>query len=508
MKKKFKKFTDRYGDKGIMFLLLYPIVLPILMLKDTSISIYNIIIDLSKYHWKYLSGNDQRNAYNNFFYYIQDYNIQRFGRYGHSSLLAGGSFSLKNWFHATPLSLRMQASFGTTFIMFLAMCIWVTLWICLYYENQNLWMLGVVFFSTLFFATFIEIQNYNILGWMLYPLFLTLLVSQNYFILCIVLFFISFLSFTGFFLGAILTFIASIYFHNIFLFISIIPGAIKWLIPVFVSFGKSGLSKMSGVIGAHDKVKYSMKKYKKLNIYKAYLLLLQIQFLIISLLLNGVNIGIVLLSATILFFTINELLVRFADQQSFYLLYLSVSLFYILNIVLNIYIIFSYIVSIYPVYGLMINVAPSYGKFISPGIRRPYSVAEETNGLNTFFSCVPFGSKILAANKNPNKEYCNIFKNFRTRSELLQYVAIKRGIVVFPDWYMVFENNKQHSDESFWVDDEKDILDYLESNNIKYVITRFDLKDIKFNKIAQFIFDQNNIDECEEDSCVRLYKIR
>ncbi|WP_103636078.1 hypothetical protein [Campylobacter concisus] len=472
MKKKFKKFMDRYGNKGLMFLLLYPVILPVLMLKDTSLSIYNIIINLSKYRWKYLSGNDQRNAYNNFFYYIQDYNIQRFGRYGQSNLLAGGSFSLKNWFHATPLSLRMQASFGTTFIMFLAMCVWITLWICLYYENQNLWMLGIVFFSTLFFATFIEIQNYNILGWMLYPLFLTLLVSQNYFILCIVLFFISFLSFTGFFLGAILTFIASIYFHNVFLFISIIPGAIKWLIPVFVSFGKGGLSKMSGILGAHDKVKYSMKKYKKPNIYKVYLLLLQIQFLIISLLINGVNIGVVLLFVTILFFTINELLVRFADQQSFYLLYLSVSLFYILNIDLNTYIVFSYIVSIYPVYGLMINVAPSYGKFISPGIRHPYSVAEEVDGLNTFFSCVPFGSKILAAHKNPNKEYCNIFKNFRTRSELLQYVAIKRGIVIFPDWYMVFENNKQHSDEFFWVDDEKDILDYLESNNIRYVITR------------------------------------
>ena len=508
MKKKFKKFTDRYGNKGLMFLLLYPVILPILMLKDTSISIYNIIIDLSKYRWKYLSGNDQRNAYNNFFYYIQDYNIQRFGRYGHSSLLAGGSFSLKNWFHATPLSLRMQASFGTTFIMFLAMCVWVTLWICLYYENQNLWMLGIVFFSTLFFATFIEIQNYNILGWMLYPLFLTLLASQSYFILCIVLFFISFLSFTGFFLGAILTFIASIYFHNVLLFISIIPGSIKWLIPVFVSFGKGGLSKMSGVIGVHDKVKYSKKKYKKPNIYKVYLLLLQIQFLIISLLLNEVNIGVVLLSVTILFFAINELLVRFADQQSFYLLYLSVSLFYILNIDLNIYIIFSYIVSIYPVYGLMINVAPSYGKFISPGIRRPYSVAEEVDGLNTLFSYVPFGSKVLVAHKNPKGEYRNIFQNFRTRSEVLQYVAIKRDIVVLPDWYMIFENNKYNSDESFWIDGEAEIVDYLKNNYIEYVITRFDLCSSNFAKISQFSFCQNSIDGSEEDFCIRLYKMR
>lgn len=508
MKKKFKKFTDRYGNKGLTILLLYPIVLPILMLKDTSISIYNIIIDLSKYRWKYLSGNDQRNAYNNFFYYIQDYNIQRFGRYGHSSLLAGGSLSLKNWFHVTPLSLRMQASFGTTFIMFLAMCVWVTLWICLYYENQNLWMLGVVFFSTLFFATFIEIQNYNILGWMLYPLFLTLLVSQSYFVLCIVLFFVSFLSFTGFFLGAILTFIASIYFHNVFLFISIIPGSIKWLIPVFVSFGKGGLSKMSGAIGAHDKVKYSMKKYKKLNIYKAYLLLLQIQFLIISLLLNGVNIGIVLLSATILFFTINELFVRFADQQSFYLLYLSVSLFYILNIDLNIYITFSYIVSIYPVYGLMINVAPSYGKFISPGIRRPYSVAEETNGLNTFFSCVPSNTKVLMAYKNPKEEYDGIFCGFKVRRELLQYVAIKRGIVVFPDWYTIFENNKYNSDESFWVDDEDKILDYLKKHGLVYVISCFDLNPLNFNMMSSFSFNDNIADCCKEESKVKLYRVK
>ena len=55
MKNKFNKLISKYGYKELFYIFLYPIFLPLLMLKDTTLSVYNIIKALLKYDWKYLS---------------------------------------------------------------------------------------------------------------------------------------------------------------------------------------------------------------------------------------------------------------------------------------------------------------------------------------------------------------------------------------------------------------------------------------------------------------------
>lgn len=509
MREKFDKLINRYGYKELFFIAFYPIFLPLFMVKDTSLSIYNIIKALLKYDWKYLSGNDQKNAYNNFFYYIQDYNIQKFGRYGKSNLLAGGDFSLTNWFHTTPFSLRMQASFGTTFIMFFAMCFWLLSWVVLYQDNPNLWIVGVVFFSTLFFATFIEIQNYNILGWMLYPILLTYLESGNYLVLSIVLFFIALSSFTAFFIAGILVVISSIYLSDFYLLFALVPGGIKWLIPILVSIKDGALSQMLGALGAHEKVKYSRKSVKRLTIAKAYILGLQVQFLIFSFIFSDLNLALVLLSIVVFLFIVNELFIRFADQQSFYLAYLSVSLFYILNLNFDTLLLLSFIVSIYPMYFFIMNVTPLGKRFISPSVRKPYNTKNDIDGLVGLFEQIPKNEKILIAYKNPQGQYNNIFNGYRIFNEPIQYAATLKDICLFPDWHMVFENNKENDNESFWINSEEEIINYMKTNGLLYVIVSDIFGDIRLlEKCASMQFELSTNIFVDKKHDIKLYELK
>lgn len=82
-----------------------PFLLPLLCVKRYRLGIYNVI-KLGEYKWRYLMGMIRKMLIIILFYYIQSYNIQKFGRYETSNILAGGNFSLKNWFHITPFSLK------------------------------------------------------------------------------------------------------------------------------------------------------------------------------------------------------------------------------------------------------------------------------------------------------------------------------------------------------------------------------------------------------------------
>jgi len=472
MKNKVRRFINKFGYTGILSLVLYPVFLPFLMIKDSSASIFSILVSLVKYDWKYLSGNDIANAYNNLFYYIQDFNIQKFGRYGRSNLLAGGDFNLKNWFHTTPFSLHLQSHFGTTFIMCFAMIFWSISWLILYYDNINLpLILGIVVFSTLFFAVFIEIQNYNIIGWMLYPFLLFFIFEADYLLMSFVLLIISISSFTAFFIATIIILLLAITCLDYYLVLALFPGAIKLLIPIVVSIKEGALSKVLGVIGGRPKVKYSRLEQKKISLNKIYTLGLLIQFLLFYVGYFGLSNVALLLLIVVCLFIINEFLFRFGDEQSFYLAYLSVSVFSLLQVKeIDIVIYVSFSLSIYQVYGLILNVSPKGKSFISPGIRKPFNTKTTIEGLMKVFEQVPAKSKLLIAYKNPQKKYSNLFNGYRVFNEPIQYAATLKEISLFPDWYMVYENNKESDDESYWVENEEQAKEYMVKNKIVYIL--------------------------------------
>ena len=510
MRNKFNKLISIYGYKELFFIVFYPIFLPFYMLKETTLTIFNILNSLLNYNWKYLTANSRLNAYNMLFYYIQDYNIQRFGRYGKSNLLGNGYFSLKNWFHTTPFSLRLQASFGTTFIMFFAMCFWFFSWIVLYQDSSNLWILTIVLFSTLFFATFLDIQNYNILGWMLYPILLFYIDSNSYIILSLVLFLIALSSFTAFFISGFLIFISSIYLENYYLFLTLLFGGIKWIIPILISLKEGALFKISGIIGSHNKVKYSMKDFKKIDIQKIYTLGLLSQFVFISYFFkSSLSLGLILLIFIVMLFIINEIFLRFADQQSFYFTYLTISIYYLFSIDISMQIIISYIFSIFPIYGFIMNASPRGKRFISPGERNPYNIKRDFLKVDSLFKKVLNEDRVFIAFRNPKGNYSNIFEGYSQFNELLKYSATINNILLFPDMYFVYENNKEDSDESFWIDNEEEAILYLKLHNIKYMITLNDIEisSNSFNKLDEINFDIDDKYYKYKNVSIKLFEI-
>ncbi|QNM92446.1 hypothetical protein [Aliarcobacter cryaerophilus] len=162
-----------------------------------------------------------------------------------------------------------------------------------------------------------------------------------------------------------------------------------------------------------------------------------------------------------------------------------------LNIDFNLILFFSFIISIYPIYGSLINVIPRGKNYIAPGINSPYNTRIDIEKLYRFFLEIPERSKILIAYKNPQNDYNKIFSGYRYYNEPIQYVASLRDICLFPDWYIISENNKEEDDESFWIDSEEELYSYMVKEHIEYVIIPdfYDFELEKFVKIDTFIFN-------------------
>lgn len=462
------KFIAKYGKKELLLTLIYPLVLPFLMMRDTGVSLFLIIRGLSQYNWKYLTANDSKNGFNNLFYYLQDLAVQESGRYGVTQYFNGGNFPLSKFFHLTPVSLRFQSSFGTVFMMFFAMCVWLASWIMIYDISWYLLLvLALVLFSTLFYACFIEIQNYNILGWMFYPVMLYYLADGNIVNVAFILFAISLMSFTAT-VVAIPFFVVYAY-CTPWLLLALIPALIKSIIPII----RSGQIFITlSMINGKGKVKYSRKNRVKTNLKthlkKFYLYLMLSQFVVVFFLINGFNESFVILAGTVLLFIINQSLFRIADEQSFYILYLSVATFVLLHSQINVLSLISFGFSIYLIYTLIINVRPN--TFLTPGIRQPFNALPDIEKLQTFFAPIPKGEKVIMAYKNPQGQYGQLFNGYRMYNEPIQYAASLNGLSYMPDWYTVFANNKEDSPEDFWVDTADKAYNFMMKKNIYYLI--------------------------------------
>lgn len=500
MIKKVERFIQRHGLKTLLSLPIYPIKLFFYMLYHTTFSFYAILTNLIKYNWMHLSANDQINAYNNLFYYIQDSAVQQAGRYGITNLLNGGTYSLSKLFHLTPVSLRFQASFGTVFMMFFAMLFWLISWVFLYdLSYYTFIILALAFFSTLFFACFIEIQNYNILGWMLYPILFYFLLHGSILNASILLLLISLLSFTALIVS--IPFVIVFSFLEPIALLAILPGLVKILIPIIRS---KHLNHVLSVVHGEGNVKYSREKFKKLTLVKAYLLIMFSQFTLCYYIFFHHDIFFYMLLLSNLIVLANMTLIRFADEQSLYFIHLTVTTFVMFNISPQPYMAVSYLFSIYIIYTYMPNVRAA--QFEAPGIRAPYNIKEDLQGLKKFFSPIPSGEKVIMAYKNPNGLYNEIFSGYRIFNEPIQYAANLHGLSYMPDWYTIMTNNGENDPEDFWVDTPEKAFSFMQKNHFSFIIVpefihSFDI-DHRFNLMSEYTFTLT-----ESTYTIKLYKL-
>lgn len=484
MREKLKKFINKYGWKNLCILLIYPVLLPFFTCLALTKTIKNILTELRKGNWRYLNGNNFHMAMLNYCYYIEDFNIQKFGRYGKSDLLAGGNYDLKNWFHITPLSLRLMSSLGTAMMLFIAMFVWIFSFVLLI-DSWNLFTAGIIFFSvasTLFYIIFVDIQNYNIVGWMFLPLAINSLLSQNYLTFSILTIAMSFASFTSIYVISWFVLVSSLYTMSLMPLIALIPAIIKISIPVITSMQCKSLQKMSALIGLYKATKYKRNNIR-LSFANYYISILWLLFPSVYFIFYGFNEMFLFTVIPVILYVMNQRISRFADSQTFYIVFLSIAALALLKSEANIYLLGAFILSINPIYGL-IGIKPHGRYFFNPAVRKPINSKNIEKCIEKFLDKLKPKSKVLLSFKNPNNNYNNIFDGYRNFIEPLEFVANKHDIIIFPDWWYVFENNRSDSPEDFWANEPESVKNALFTYNANYVIVYNNIEefDNKWNK--------------------------
>lgn len=511
MIKKLTKMVEEHGMSQLWILIFYPI----LMIPMTSFillgSIANIIKSLVFQKWKYLTGNNKSSSLNNYFYFGQSLNINKFGRFGDSSLLNGPEkFSLKNWFHCTKLSLNIFSNAGVTFSLFISMIVWSSSWVLMTetITHTQLMLLAIAFTSTYYFASFIDAQNYNILGWALLPIALHGLLTGNFFLFGSIIVLMSFLSFTSIFVMGFATVVFCIYWQSAAPLLFAFPAIIKSIIPIILSIKMNAAQKVGGAIGAHKNVKYARAdSVASFTTSFFYLLVLNLTFMINYYLSFGIDNYFILMVIGCSLYIVNNIIARFADYQTFWILMLTIFLLSVWEKDLELidFIIFG--LAINPIY-IFLDFSGTW-KLIAPQTRKPYSSEKLNKKLNTFFIRVEPNSTVLGAYKNPHNNYFNLFDGLRVIVQPIEYSAMENSLSLFPSFHYIVEHNDvKKNDDTIWCETLDDTLKACAHFNIEYVLfPEHGERQLSKEYFDHFeVFDVLDLDEYHDGLTLKLLK--
>ena len=454
---KLKRIEDKFGKLGILAMLVYPIFIIPVMAYTLFRSLMSIVGALVGKKWFYLTGNTVHVALNNYFYRVQDVNLQRFGRYNDSQLVAGGDgFSLRNWFHTTPASLRIFSFLGPVATLLLALIVWTGSWF--YFAEPsflNIAVLVIAMCSTYYFVNFIDSQNYNVLGWMLLPLVLHFLFDQEYVLFCLLVFLGSFFSFTFTVVVSVIAFIMALYWLDPFIVVAFMPAAVKIAIPIFVSVFSGFIKKMGGAVGVHDEVKYK-RSDKKINTVFIYIGILSVIFIAAYFLHYGLDELLILQLVVFALFCINSTISRFADPQTLFILFLTVFCFSMMDKSAGLLMFLAYLLAVNPYYYVF-----GYAPLLTPVFplaRKPFDTKELLARIADLTRQLNINSRTLFLFSNPQNQYGKAFEGYRGAIEPILYQFNKENQVIFPDWFYMYEFNKLSDTDLIWWNEDEALL--------------------------------------------------
>ena len=477
-----EKLCLLYQENGICSILslaLYPIITPLYLIGAWFNSLWNskklLYGKWSKYH-----GFDPLTTANFFFYKTQWLNFDKYGRCGVSPVVGLGNYPLSRWFHLTLVSCFFYANAGAV-TMLLGTLVWIFSHLIWIQTRPWEWVTSVVallFLSSTSYSMAFVRQNYNIMGWLWIPIGLFAISTQQHVLASLMWLGAAFCSFTAVFCTGFFLLLMSVINGDWTLFATAIPAFFKLslcLLPVFARGDfKATFLNTAKIIGLTRKNTKYRRNYTKLNIFNFYhatiyafscfLLLWQTQsipqFAIIGLLL----------------FFINQFFIRFADDQSVIIFFLSLFAVECINNDPSVIIILSIIVAFFPAIPFT---DANYNKknICRPKIYSPFDHTEIIESLNSFFSPIQPGSRILFAFEDPKNSYHKIFDKCGGFLPLFVFTATSRGIHLMPDWYSIAETN-HISAPDFWGRTPNLVLENLKLWKADYAIIYFDTNEI------------------------------
>jgi hypothetical protein len=433
-----RKKSNELGFIGLVELMIHPILVPLFSIRSWYKSLLNSRI-LLRGQWGRYHGFHAQNAINSLFYRTQWINLKRYGRTAKSPVIGLGDFPLNKWWHLSSAASFIYAYAaavttlsGTLFLVFTHL-VWL----------QNVewqWVLMVttiLFFSSTTLLMAFHSQNYQILSWMWLPIALYGLLSQHLLVSALGFLAAGFFGITAIFVSTPLVIVQAVITGNYLTALILLPAYLVIFlnfIPLIKSTGvKESIVTVGKIIGLiHTDVHYQRRSLK-FGIHHLYFFCLY--GAMIALFWIGTNEFPVLLAISYFLYVVNQLFLRFSDDQSVMLLFFSVAASSVL----------AHGPNWFTLAGLVIAVNPMPA-YIGSGYRSrvrnytPFDVEPLLQKMKDFLA-VPEKSKILFAFDNPQKEYEKIFDGYRILLEVPLLAASEKEIHLFPDWYAVLLTN-------------------------------------------------------------------
>jgi hypothetical protein len=253
--------------------------------------------------------------------------------------------------------------------------------------------------STTFYANTFQLQNYNVLGWIFFPIGLYGWLTNNWVISALAWLGASFCSFTVVVIAVILAFIYCLEIRSFLPFISVLPGGVSILSNTWPNFNTKGaLDTFRGVLRAiglsRAGAKYVRTTMMDITIRRLYFLIIYFQFiLVLALIQKQIPL---LLSASFIIWIINSKFARFSDEQTMQMLMLSVSTASLLKFnQFNVVILASYWILASPI-PLLLGFQDQKCLIAVPRFR-PFNISSLVKKMNHFLLRVAEGQQILMA---------------------------------------------------------------------------------------------------------------
>jgi len=390
-------------------------------------------------------------------------NIDRYGRDGESPVVGLGNFKMTNWFHYSLASLYMNWRLGPV-ISLIGMFGWLAAFSLWSLDVDTWWValiIGLAFISVMFYINMFILQNYNVIGWMFFPVYLYGIYSDQWLIVAIGLLAASFGSFTVAVTGIVLLMAVALSSWSLTPIIAAVPSMLKLilhLIPAALggSFNHSFQYIASSTGLTEWRTKYKLVTTKWVHKTGLIQLLLYTQFLLNAYFVTG-ELSVLLLTG-ILLSLLNNHIARFADVQTTYMFTFSLATAVIIQHPSWIMLVSYWLAISPPPSELHIPMEPGT-KHIVPRCA-PFKITPIIKDMEKFLEPVHQGERVLLAYDDPQGDYSRVFDGYRFLLELPFYVGTVKQTHIFPDWWAVFELNYKGAPD-FWGRDVNSVLNNL-----------------------------------------------
>ena len=472
MKNILNKFLKRFGVLGFIRVVFYPVTVlittPIRLVK----TLWNCRI-LVRGGWNQFNHFSPYSGIEYLFYWVSHLNLKRYGRKGISPYVGLGNYPLSRWFFYTKFSLFAYRH-ASTVVILMSMFSWLLshlVWGIEVDISLVLLVLFIALISTTFYANTFALQNYNILGWIFFPLGIFGILTGNWILASVAWFATSFMSFTVVFMAFLLCTFKAMISGSMMPIVILIPAALKTCFHFYpiilekgVSFSFIPIMKALGLYKKNVKYKQGYSLERKLNVL--YFFILYAQFGLVFYFLNG-EIPFMFLAGLIIFI-INSSFLRFSDVHSIQMMMLSLALATVFQGSSNIGLLASFALLASP---LPIFMPFPFAKNVLDVVPElaPFSVKRLIKGMEEFLLPVHSKEKILMIFDNPIVKRKDVYDGYRTLTELVRYVATEKQVHFMPDWWAVFETNYEGAPD-FWGRDVESVLKNIQLWKADYII--------------------------------------